>query len=62
MSREIGSKNRDCGGEKRGFDERVENVDVWFPFSVCFVMDFTERVDFWLEMGGNNECERGLAG
>jgi len=53
----VGAKNRNGGGEKRGLDEGVEDVDVWFPFLVGFVVDFSEGVDFCLEFGGDEDCE-----
>lgn len=40
----------DGRGEERGVDEGVHDVDVWFPLSVCFVMDLTDSVDLRLKM------------
>ena len=50
------------GGEEGRVNERVDNVDMWLPLVVCFIVDFAEGIDLWLEGSGDEESESCLCG
>lgn len=57
---EVGLEEGDGVGEGECGDERVEDVDVCWPFGGGFVVDEADGGDVAAEVGGEEDGERGF--